>query len=323
MMTATPFSRYTARDWNEVRGAFASSILIDTPLSSLAQNLEGVDWPIKGAEETPASYIDLGFDEVKERLALAGQPPRMADHLIEILKETLAFDAPFGEMVSHGEQAAVRENPLLKNLAKLGIPEDFPIALTALEPETLSFCRLENVATLREFAFLAQRMAQSIIVGGDFRSLLNALSNIDEKALARHLPFRPGERGLHIIEALAHAVRAQPLPVRAALRKRLHEPLSPIEKTLAFQVSGNQLTDARIALADRGEILRDWFKDQCRQLERKISAGEEPRHLTVVLNDPVIEGVVADLLKETLVKEAPRIVAAGWFARLMKWRKKQ
>ncbi len=323
MMTATPFSRYTVRDWNEVRSAFSSSILVDTPLSSLAQNLEGVDWPIKGEDETAASYIDLGFDEVKERLALCGQPPRMADHLIEILKETLAFDAPFGEMVAHGEQAAVRENPLLKSLAKLGIPEDFPIELTALEPETLSFCRLENVATLREFAVLAQRMAQSIIVGGDFRSLLNALSNIDEKVLARHLPFRPGERGLHIIEGLAHAVRAQPIPVRIALRKRLHERLLPAERTMAFQVSGEQLADVCAALSDRGEALREWFRDDCRELERRIAAGEKPGYLAAVINDPAVEGVVADLLKSILVKEAPQIVAMGWFARLMKWRTKQ
>jgi hypothetical protein len=322
MMTATPFSRYTAHDWNKVRAAFSSSILAETPLSSLAQNLEGVDWPIKGDDETPASYIGLEFDEVKERLALAGQPPRMADHLIEILRETLAFDEPFGDMVTQGEQSAIRDNPLLRNLEKLGIPENFPIRLTALAPETLSFCRLENVSTLREFAILAQRMAQSVIVGGDFRSLLNALSNIDEEALSLHLPFRTGAKGLHLIEGLAHAVRAQPAPVRAVLRKRLHASLSASERELAVHVTSEQIADARAALEERALALRAWFLDECRELERRIADGAERRHLAAVLKDPAIEVIVADVLKSILGEE-PEVVETGWFARLMNWRKKQ
>lgn len=55
-------SKYTAKDWDEVRASFASSIMVDTALSSLAQNLEGPDWPIKGPDETPAAYIDLGYE---------------------------------------------------------------------------------------------------------------------------------------------------------------------------------------------------------------------------------------------------------------------
>ncbi len=42
----------TAKDWDEVRSAFATSIMVDTALSSLAQNLDGPDWPIKGKDET-------------------------------------------------------------------------------------------------------------------------------------------------------------------------------------------------------------------------------------------------------------------------------
>jgi len=40
-------SLFTAKDWDEVRSAFASSIMVDTALSSLAQNLDGPDWPVK------------------------------------------------------------------------------------------------------------------------------------------------------------------------------------------------------------------------------------------------------------------------------------
>src|SRR5688572_18466164 len=56
----------TPKDWDDVRSAFASSIMVDTSLNSLAQNLDGPEWPIKSKEDTPAKYIDLHFDEVIE-----------------------------------------------------------------------------------------------------------------------------------------------------------------------------------------------------------------------------------------------------------------
>lgn len=33
----------TAKDWDEARSMFASSIMVDTAISSLAQNLDGPD----------------------------------------------------------------------------------------------------------------------------------------------------------------------------------------------------------------------------------------------------------------------------------------
>ena len=41
--------------------------------------------------------------------------------------------------------------------------------MTALEPGTLEFCKLERLTTLGEFAVFAQNMSQNVIVGGDFR----------------------------------------------------------------------------------------------------------------------------------------------------------
>jgi hypothetical protein len=75
----------TAKEWDEVRGAFASSIMADTALSSLAQNLDAPDWPIKGKDETPGKYIDLTFEEAVEMLQLKGQKPERIDQLISIL----------------------------------------------------------------------------------------------------------------------------------------------------------------------------------------------------------------------------------------------
>src|SRR5262249_22655801 len=159
---------------------FAASIMVNTPLSSLAQNLDGPDWPVRGKEETPAAYIDLSYDEMVAMLQMKGMPATRADFLITLLKETLAFDNPFGDMVEQVEASAKKDNQMLKNLAKLGIPEPFPIGLTALSPDTIEFCKLEKLSTLGEFCIFAQGMSQNVIVGGDFRKLLNALSHIDE-----------------------------------------------------------------------------------------------------------------------------------------------
>lgn len=258
----------TAKEWNEVRTAFASSIMVDTSLNSLAQNLDGPEWPIKGKEETPAKYIDLSFEEAVELLQLKGQKPERMDQLITILKETLAFDSPFGEMVEQTKVAAERDNPLLKNLNKLGIPENFPITLTALEPGTLEFCKLEGLHTLGEFAVFAQSMSQNVIVGGDFRKLLNALSHVDEASLAEVLPFRRGHKGLHLVEAMAHAARA---PDAAA----------------------------------RAETAVTWFRDELSALEKDLVAGGSYDRHFVTLNNPELEKRAADLLRPHLRVAVP------------------
>ena len=60
----------TPQDWDAVRTAFASSILVDTALSSLAENLDGPLWPNPDKSETPANYIDFDYDEAVAALLL-------------------------------------------------------------------------------------------------------------------------------------------------------------------------------------------------------------------------------------------------------------
>lgn len=313
--TQSPFAihRHTPQTWDEVRLSFSSSILVDTSLNSLAQNLEGVDWPLQGRDETPAAYIDLSFDEMRERLALRGQPPRIADQLIDILRETLAFDNPFGEMVTQSAASGEGENPLVKNLEKLKIPGEFPITLTSLAPETLLFCRLENIRTLGEFALAAQRMAGSVIVGGDFRTLLNALSNIDERTLAHYLPFRPGSKGIHYIEGLALGVVAQPVEIQAALALELKQTLPEAAQELARSVSAKQLAQAKTELRVHANALHGFCMEDYTELQRLLAAGVNPRSLVAVLGDSVIEAVVADLITP------PPVRPTGLKARLLRW----
>lgn len=273
----------TAKEWDQVRTAFASSIMVDTPLSSLAQNLDGPDWPVKGKEETPAKYIDLSFDEAIEMLQMKGQQGERIDQLTDILRETLAFDSPFGEMVEQTAKAEERDNPLLKNMAKLGIPENFPIALTSFDTATLDFCKLERLTTLGEFAVFAQGMSQNVIVGGDFRKLLNALSHVDESTLGEVLPFRRGHKGLHLIEAMASAARAP---------------------------DGG---------AARAELATTWFRDELAALEKDVAAGGSLDRHFVIVGNPEVEKRAIELLRPHLRLPQPAAPKKrglfGWFSR--------
>jgi len=93
-----PDSTTTAKEWDEIRSAFATSIMINTSLSSLAQNLDGPDWPIKGKDETPATYIDYNHEEVIELLALKGQDASRLDQLVGLFDydNALIFPGVFG-----------------------------------------------------------------------------------------------------------------------------------------------------------------------------------------------------------------------------------
>ncbi len=205
----------TAKEWDEVRTAFGSSIMVDTALSSLAQNLDGIEWPFAGKDEKPSTYLDYTYGELRAEFEGRGKPAA-ADLLAQILRETLSFDEPFGEMVKQTEAASQRENPLLRTLTRLEIPQDFPILLTALDDSTRELCNLEQVVTLGQFAVFAQNVSQNIIVGGTFRELLNALAHIDERVLARFIPLRSGVPGVHLLEALIIAAGSSSPAAQAA-----------------------------------------------------------------------------------------------------------
>ncbi|MBL9213447.1 MAG: hypothetical protein JNL92_23485 [Opitutaceae bacterium] len=266
-----------AKEWDEVRSAFAASIMVDTSINSLAQNLDGPEWPIKSKEDTPSKYIDLTYEEVVELLLLKGQKEELVEQLVGILRGTLAFDTPYGDMVAQAEAASERENPILRNLSKLGIPENFPIALTALDKATQEFCELEKLTTLAEFAIFSQGMSQSVIVGGDFRRLLNALSHVDEKSLAEVLPYRPGQKGLHLVEAIGQAARSADGPGRT-------------------------------------ELATTWFRDELATIERDIRNGGSIERYFVALGNPELEKRAVDLLRPYLRLPEPPKKKSGWFS---------
>lgn len=291
-------------EWEKVRRSFKNSIMVDTALTSLAQNLDGPDWPVAGADQTPSKYIDLSYDELVAAPELAGNIRRV-ELLITILRETQAFDDPFGDMVSETAEAADKDNPILKNMAKLGIPEDFPLSLVALLPETRDYCNLENLVNLRDFALFAQNLSQTVVVSGDFRAFLNALSHIDESTLTLYMPFRPGSKGLHLLEGIALTVRAQSDEVQAALAQRYGARLGTSDMAAAAHASSLETAAIEQMLAQQSAAYIEYFQADLATIQQQIDDGVPLSRIAAVLRNPIMETVVTGLLKPYLRMLAP------------------
>ncbi|WP_138223366.1 hypothetical protein [Nibricoccus aquaticus] len=292
--------KFSPREWDVVRTAFHTSIMIDTTLAGLAENLNVAAWPIKGEDETPAKYIDLTYRELCAMPGLAGKTERI-DLLITILQETLAFDEPFGDMVTNDALVDERDNPILKNLNKLGIPEEFPISLIALTPETREFCNLEGITTLKAFAVFAQGISHNVILGGDFRALLNSLSHIDEQTLSQFFPFRPGEKGLHLLEGIALAVRAFPDAIEASLAQRYGAILGTEDAEKAESAQQSDADAAEEILRQHTASYIEYFQADHAKLQEQVNTGVPVARLAIVLKDPLVESIVTGLLKPYLV----------------------
>jgi hypothetical protein len=273
--------------------------MIDTSLNSLAQNLDGPEWPLAGAKETPSKYIDLSYEELVAMPEMAGHPRRV-ELLITILRETQAFDDPFGQMVTETAEVADKDNPLLKNMAKLGIPEDFPLSLVALLPETRDYCNLENLVSLRDFALFAQNLSQTVVVSGDFRAFLNALSHIDESTLTLYMPYRPGSKGLHLIEGVALTVRAQADEVQAALAQRYGARLGTSDRAAASQASGLETAAIEQMLTQQAAAYIEYFQSDLAAMQQEVDDGVTLGRIAGVLKNPILETVVIGLLKPYL-----------------------
>lgn len=313
--------KFTAKEWDEIRKRFHSSIMADTSLVSLAQNLDTQEWPLKGEDEKPSKYIDFSYDELLMLPEIAGKPDR-ADHLIGILKETLAFDDPFGEMVAQVEESSSKENPVLKTLGRLGIPEGYPLTLVNVSEGTRAVCASEGVKTMGEFANLAQQMSTRVVIGGDFRALLNALSHGDEAGIGQFLPFRKGSLGLHLPEALGLASAGLTRAEQLALAKACGAKLSPADAAAAAPLSPEQrpALEGRVKLAVAASL--DWFKDQKAALVADLNAGGSLERHLVVIGDPAREAIAAKFFTDATgvgtkpAADEPPARKGGFFSRL-------
>jgi len=313
-------AKFTPQDWDEVRKRFRTSIMADTSLTSLAQNLDTTDWPVRGEEEKPSKYIDFTYAELLALPELAGSEKR-ADHLIGILKETLAFDEPFGDMVAQVEENTAKDNAVLKTLSRLGIPEDYPLALVSLSEGTRAVCVSEGVRTIGEFATLAQQMATRVVIGGDFRALLNALSHGDEEGIGQFLPFRKGSSGLHLPEALGLAAATLSRSEQVGLAKAYGSKLVGMDAS-APALSAEAQAAAEVTVQAAVAATLEWFKEPAAALVTRVNAGAVLERELIAIGDPAREAIAARALRTALrgqlsaVPEAAPVRKRGLFSRL-------
>ncbi len=249
----------TAAEWDEVRKTFRTSIMAEVKLSGLAENVGADAWPVKGAEETPAKYLGMTYDELHMMPEIGPKPERIG-LLIEILRETLAFDDPFGDMVEQVEESSQQEDNIIKNVNKLEIPMDFPIFLTALTPDTKKFCVKEELSNIKQFVDFSQHIAENIVVGGDFRSFLNSLAHIDEDGIATYLPFRKGSKGFHMAEAISQVIGELKDNQRLALVKHFGGNLTDSEERVLRKLSAEELEQLEKSVGASIAQYSEWFK---------------------------------------------------------------
>lgn len=300
---ASAAPRLSSAEWDELRLAFHRSPMIETPLASLAQNIDGCVWRIEGADERPSAYIDLGHAEALARLRAHGEPATRLDELAVILRGTLAFDESFGEMAVVASRAEAGSDMLAKNMERLGLPADFPLELGDFSAGVRTFCAGAGIHTLGDFLEFARGASRQVMVGGEFRDLLNALAHIDEATLARRLPFRPRSRGLHLVEAVALLAR----------------PWSVEERMLFARRPDAVTQELREAVALRAR----YFSEQAEHARAHLAAGTPMARLVVSLDDLSLEAAVGALLAHELAP-APTVAPAGdepvrrsWLKRLL------
>ncbi|HWA26472.1 MAG TPA: hypothetical protein VG734_12500 [Lacunisphaera sp.] len=297
-------AKFTATEWDDIRKKFRHSIMADTSLVSLAQNLDTKEWPHKGEDEKPSKYIDFDYNELMMLPEIAGNAGK-ADHLIGILKETLAFDDPFGDMVSQVEQSSSKENPILKTLSRLHIPDDYPLTLCNFSEGTRVVCASEGIKTIGAFANLGQQMSTRVVLGGDFRNALNALTHGDDEGIAVFLPYRKGSSGIHLPEAIGLIPAGLPRIDQVSLAKAYGAKLSNSDGAVAKALTKEQIQKHEAMMLPTVNAALEWFKDGKAALLKHLADGGTYERYFVVLNDPVREAIAVRLLSLAM-KDAPK-----------------
>lgn len=303
-------AKFTSTEWDEIRKKFRHSIMADTSLVSLAQNLDTKEWPHAGADEKASKYIDFSYEELMMMPEIAGKDDK-ADHLIGILKETLAFDDPFGDMVAEVEKTAAKDNPILKTLSRLGIPDTYPMTLANFSEGTRIVCASEGVKTIGEFANLGQQMSTRVVLGGDFRNALNALTHGDEESISQFLPFRKGSTGLHLPEAIGLISAGLPRPEQLGLAKTYGAKLNPADSAAAKALTKDQVEKLESGLRITLNAALEWFKDQRPALVKHVEDGGTYDRYFVVINDPAREAIAAKLTAAALKLSAKSVPTAA------------
>jgi hypothetical protein len=294
-MSEAPLEKYSAEEWNHIRKRFFNSILNDTEIAKLGQNV-GVSWPFKGKGETASKYIEYDFEDLQSVPGLIGKKRRIKT-LMDILRETLAFDDPFSDMVDTVESESEVDDTFERILAKFEIPPSYPCEFIHFEEGTKQLLRDEDINTLIEVVHFAQKIAQNVVVGGALKTFLNGLAHKDELGITKHLPYRRGIRGLHLAEAIGLIAKDLPEVAQLQLLSQVDTSLTDAESSLLAKASQLNVEAAIKTAVERVGKVSEWFTAEAKDLKQVFSDGGSPERYFIMINDARMERIAVELAK--------------------------
>jgi hypothetical protein len=168
-------------------------------------------------------------------------------------------------------------------------------------------------------------MSTRVVLGGDFRTALNALTHGDEEGIGHFLPYRRGSTGLHLAEAIGLVAAGVARAEQLALAKHYGAKLSPTEAPIAIKpLTKEQVEKYESAMRPTVTTALEWFKEEKASLLKHLSDGGTYDRYFVVLNDVAREAIavrLTTLALKTAVKvaaptSAPAAKRGGFLSRL-------
>jgi len=289
------FEKYSAEEWDSIRARFQNSALNDTEMAILGQNA-GVSWPFRGSDETPQKYIDCELEELSSIPGLIGKKSRVRK-LMDILRETLAFDDPFSDLVDSVELDGVEDHTFERILAKFNIPDNYPAKLVKFNETTRRLLAEPNPDTLLEVSRFGQRMPQNTAEGEELRLFLNGLAHKDESGMARHLPYRRGERGLYFPEEVGLIAGRLERPVQLALIQQSGASLTEAEAEVLKNDTNLEAEAALKYALEQMDMASQWFTEGAAELTAVFENEEDPARYFIPIQDPEVERIAVALAR--------------------------
>jgi len=292
-MTANTPEKYSAEEWVHLSARFKESMLKTAEIAELGRSV-GVSWPFKGSDETPEKYINYSFEDLQRVPGLIGKKKRVND-LMDILREILAFDDPFSNMVDSVEQKNSQDQVYHDILKRLQISENFPASLIYFSSETKELLRSKGIKTLIEVINFGKRIPASQQNGSDLHAFINSIALDNEATLSQHLPFRVGQTGLHLPEAIGLFVKGLDAEIQSALLQQAE--LSPVGvESGTTETTPGELSESSLQLISMHfNELCTWFEEQTVELKELSVSRESIERFFLPINNPETERVAMAL----------------------------
>jgi hypothetical protein len=314
-MDDTEIEKYSADEWDQLRSRFFFNPLMSaSEVAKLGQNV-GISWPFKGSGETVEKYLEFDFEDLESVPGLVGKKRRIRT-LMDILRETLAFDDPFGDMAEAVESDCVDDKTFQSILTQLEVRSDYPMEYVNFSEETKTMLREKGATNLLECIRIGQKLGIDATVGRDLNNFLNALAHKDETGIAKVIPYRANVRGLHLAEAIG--LIAENLDQASQLRLLEADGASlSAEQGIALSSEDKETIEASLQKAEEQLAqVCEWFSDEAAKLDELFKSGGAPERYFILINEPRRERLALQLAKMHFGVEEEKEKKTGLFGRM-------